>query len=334
LGNFVGKILGGIARAGIFRGGKRDQVMFFPSTASTSTSTSRFSTSTTTNQTLASTNKDKEKTTESKTDSNPEFLNKTLHIVEDLLRGKVEDEVFRLLFDDHYDAHHRPTTETTHHHNHNPHPRSQRQRQSIINLYPLPKSLSHSSCSSPYNNGITPHVDLPGRYGDGIIGVCLGSGVALGFDEVDLGCVSGGEEGGLWGEGVEEEEDEEQEEEDGDEEEEGEVADERAPPHTESQFPAYPPPPSKSNSTNLRKNKKMPKTKIKKKKRPTSYEVYLPKGTIYILSGEARWSWMPGLKGVSMWITSPGERSSAGQSSGILFTPVRRWWMERTPWVP
>lgn len=332
LGNSVGKILGEIAQAGIFRGGKRDQVMFFPSTSAStsSTSTSSISTSMTT-PTPPSTNKEKPIQSKNNSDSNPEFLNKTLHIVEDLLLPRIPEDVFRLLFDDDDHHHHdQSPTQTTHHHN--PHPRSQRQRQSILNLYPLPQSLSHSSHSSPYNNGITPHVDLPGRYADGIVGVCLGSGVALGFEEVDLGCVSGGEEGGLWGEGVEEEEDEEQEEEDGDEEEEegGEDedeeektevdADERAPPRTEYRSPVLPPSPSKPNSTNLRiKNKK--KKKRKKKKRPTSYEVYLPKGTIYILSGEARWSWMHGIEARGedlVWDDEGGDddSDSEGDSEG------------------
>ncbi|KAF8165890.1 hypothetical protein B0H34DRAFT_638300, partial [Crassisporium funariophilum] len=44
-------------------------------------------------------------------------------------------------------------------------------RQAIINLY------------QP-GEGITPHVDLLGRYGDGIIGVSFGSGCAMRFDRV------------------------------------------------------------------------------------------------------------------------------------------------------
>lgn len=42
-------------------------------------------------------------------------------------------------------------------------------RQIILNLY------------RP-GEGITPHIDLPGRYADGIMGVCLGSGCAMDFE--------------------------------------------------------------------------------------------------------------------------------------------------------
>jgi alkylated DNA repair dioxygenase AlkB len=42
-------------------------------------------------------------------------------------------------------------------------------RQIILNLY------------RP-GEGITPHIDLPGRYADGIMGVCLGSGCVMDFE--------------------------------------------------------------------------------------------------------------------------------------------------------
>jgi hypothetical protein len=47
-----------------------------------------------------------------------------------------------------------------------------RARQAIINLY------------QP-GEGITPHVDLLGRYGDGIVGVSFASGCAMRFDKVE-----------------------------------------------------------------------------------------------------------------------------------------------------
>lgn len=288
----TGEIIGEIAQEGIFRGGERDQVMFFPS-HSTSTSTSATSTSTYSSSTLTRNpvpaSKDHNKSINSSdidSQSNPEFLNKTLRIVETLLRNKVEDEVFRLLFDEQgqdrsYCNNVRENQNTDHQQ------RRRRQRQSILNLYPP-------------GTGITPHVDLPARYGDGIVGVCLGSGVGVRFVEVDLygqghGDGDGDGDGeGLWGDA------EEEEEEDGDE---GDSEDDThndaddqnsAEPALEHEEPRSPPPPSKSskpNSTNLRKNKKK-----KRKTRPRSYEVYLPKGTIYILTGEARWSWMHGIE--------------------------------------
>lgn len=45
-----------------------------------------------------------------------------------------------------------------------------RQRQTILNLY------------RP-GDGITPHIDLPDRYGDGIVGVCLTGGAVMDFDK-------------------------------------------------------------------------------------------------------------------------------------------------------
>lgn len=56
-----------------------------------------------------------------------------------------------------------------------PPPATASSRQIILNLY------------KP-GEGITPHIDLPGRYADGIIGVCLGSGCVMDFecrDEVE-----------------------------------------------------------------------------------------------------------------------------------------------------
>jgi hypothetical protein len=281
----TGQILGEIAREGVFRGGKRDQVMFFPSrststftstSSSTPSSSSKISTSTST-----WTNKNKNEITENKNkhennnNSNPEFLNKTLRIVEDLLRNKVEDEVFRSLFDDHHDHDHQKTQTQTQTQTQSQRQRQKRQRQSIINLYP----------SNP-PSGISPHVDLPARYADGIVGVCLGSGVGVRFVEVDL-YVEGDEEGGLWGDTEEEQgEEEEEEEEDG-----GEVRREGGHgPARKRHKPLSLATSSKSISTNL------PKKNKKRKTRPTSYEVYLPKGTIYILTGEARWSWMHGIE--------------------------------------
>ena len=50
-------------------------------------------------------------------------------------------------------------------------------RQIILNLY------------RP-GEGISPHIDLTGRYADGIIGVCLGSGCVMDFENHDGGLVS------------------------------------------------------------------------------------------------------------------------------------------------
>ncbi|KAJ9100481.1 hypothetical protein QFC21_003520 [Naganishia friedmannii] len=51
-----------------------------------------------------------------------------------------------------------------------PRPETATSRQIILNLY------------KP-GEGITPHIDLPGRYADGIIGVCLGSGCVMDFED-------------------------------------------------------------------------------------------------------------------------------------------------------
>jgi hypothetical protein len=80
----------------------------------------------------------------------PSFLNTLLPALSDLLKPIVPPKIHSLLFPLH------PT----------------RARQAILNLY------------QP-GEGITPHIDLLGRFGDGIIGVSLGSGCVMRFDRVE-----------------------------------------------------------------------------------------------------------------------------------------------------
>lgn len=82
----------------------------------------------------------------------PDCLKSLVSLLEDLLRPAVPPEVHDLLFSPSPLAHTGPP----------------RARQAIINLY-WP------------GEGITPHVDLLDRYGDGIIGVSLGSGCVMRF---------------------------------------------------------------------------------------------------------------------------------------------------------
>ncbi|KAF6761943.1 hypothetical protein DFP72DRAFT_877540 [Ephemerocybe angulata] len=82
----------------------------------------------------------------------PPVLLSLLESLSTLLIPILPEETYSLLF---------PTTPT-------------QARQAIINLY------------EP-GEGITPHVDLLGRYDDGIVGVSFGSGSAMRFDKVDDG---------------------------------------------------------------------------------------------------------------------------------------------------
>lgn len=84
----------------------------------------------------------------------PEYLRNLISLLESLLRPAVPPDIHNLLFS--------PTPLS-----HTGRPRA---RQAIINLY-WP------------GEGITPHVDLLDRYGDGIIGVSLGSGCVMRFDK-------------------------------------------------------------------------------------------------------------------------------------------------------
>ncbi|KAI0751149.1 hypothetical protein C8Q80DRAFT_1155752 [Daedaleopsis nitida] len=94
----------------------------------------------------------------------PPYLSDLLSLLSDRLRLLVPPEIHDLLFSSYPASHDGPP----------------RARQAIINLY-WP------------GEGITPHVDLLDRYGDGIIGVSLGSGCAMQFAKVqDNATVSGG----------------------------------------------------------------------------------------------------------------------------------------------
>ncbi|RPD67451.1 hypothetical protein L227DRAFT_473725, partial [Lentinus tigrinus ALCF2SS1-6] len=86
----------------------------------------------------------------------PPFLTDLLATLEDLLRPAVPPGVHDVLFSPAPASHSGPP----------------RARQAIINLY-WP------------GEGISPHVDLLDRYGDGIIGVSLGSGCAMHFAKED-----------------------------------------------------------------------------------------------------------------------------------------------------
>ncbi|KAI0692189.1 hypothetical protein C8T65DRAFT_670031 [Cerioporus squamosus] len=86
----------------------------------------------------------------------PPFLTDLLIMLDDLLRPAVSPEVHDLLFSPSPASHTGPP----------------RARQAIINLY-WP------------GEGISPHVDLVDRYGDGIMGVSLGSGCTMQFVQGD-----------------------------------------------------------------------------------------------------------------------------------------------------
>lgn len=89
----------------------------------------------------------------------PPFLHSLLLHLEELLRPSLPSDIHKLLFP--------PSSEPS------------RARQAIINLY------------RP-GEGITPHVDLLGRFGDGIIGVSLGSGCVMDFRRASTSEEKGG----------------------------------------------------------------------------------------------------------------------------------------------
>lgn len=79
----------------------------------------------------------------------PAYLRELLKLLESLLAPHLTEDTMSTLF--------------------HPAPDNASSRQIILNLY------------RP-GEGITPHIDLPGRYADGIIGVCLGSGCVMDFE--------------------------------------------------------------------------------------------------------------------------------------------------------
>lgn len=79
----------------------------------------------------------------------PVYLQELSSTLENLLAPHLDEETASTLF--------RPSSA------------SASSRQIILNLY------------RP-GEGITPHIDLPGRYADGIMGVCLGSGCVMDFE--------------------------------------------------------------------------------------------------------------------------------------------------------
>lgn len=123
-----------------------------------------------------------------------------------------------------------------------------RARQVIINAY-LP------------GEGITPHVDLLDRYGDGIVGVSLGSGSVMQFQKV--------------------------------------TSDER---------PSY--------------NSKLPQDPGSPK-----YGIYLPPGSAYVMSGEARYDWTHGIEGKTEdWVLSEdGIGASVLQPRTFRVSVTFRW---------
>lgn len=90
----------------------------------------------------------------------PTFLQKLLRALEDLLRPILPAETHRLLFASDWEGVH-----------------AGRARQAIINHYLA-------------GEGITPHIDLMGRYGDGIVGVSFGSPCVMAFTPASLSATS------------------------------------------------------------------------------------------------------------------------------------------------
>ncbi|KDQ64048.1 hypothetical protein JAAARDRAFT_89332, partial [Jaapia argillacea MUCL 33604] len=83
----------------------------------------------------------------------PSFLTDLLGIISETLGPVVPADVYKLLFDPYGNG------------------GGERARQVIVNLYEI-------------GEGISPHVDLLDRYGDGIVGVSFGSGCVMQFEEV------------------------------------------------------------------------------------------------------------------------------------------------------
>ncbi|WRT64823.1 uncharacterized protein IL334_001759 [Kwoniella shivajii] len=82
----------------------------------------------------------------SSTSSLPDYITELVFIIKDILRSRLSDEMIDLLFN------------------------QSLARQVIMNLYPP-------------GEGITPHIDLPNRYADGIIGCSLTGGCVMSLSE-------------------------------------------------------------------------------------------------------------------------------------------------------
>ncbi|TBU42684.1 hypothetical protein BD309DRAFT_962457 [Dichomitus squalens] len=163
----------------------------------------------------------------------PSFLADLLSTLDTLLRPRVPPEVHDVLFSPAPASHQGPP----------------RARQAIINLY-WP------------GEGITPHVDLPHRYGDGIMGVSLGSGCAMQFTKVPL------------------------------------------------DEPPFSPPDSPSPSP-----------------APGQCALYLPKGSVLIMTEEARYGWTHGIeKRFDDWVEeSPGSPQNVLLERDIRLSITFRW---------
>ncbi|KAI1791100.1 hypothetical protein LXA43DRAFT_1013491 [Ganoderma leucocontextum] len=160
----------------------------------------------------------------------PSFLSDLLSTLDALLRPSVPPEVHDLLFSPSPASYEGPP----------------RARQAIINLY-WP------------GEGITPHVDLLDRYGDGIIGVSLGSGCTMQFAKV-------------------------------------------ASDQPQSGAPSSPPVPDQC-------------------------ALYLPKGSVVIMTGEARYGWTHGIeKRFDDWVeVSPDSSQSVLLERDMRLSITFRW---------
>jgi hypothetical protein len=214
-----------------------------------------------------------------------------------LLENRLERQVWRTCFDEHYDPE-LPDRRSSRSSGENEGRSTQAERegrrlQSIINLYsvPPPSSVSSSSPSSSSRAreraGITPHVDLVGRYGDGIVGVCLLAGVVMDFRKVRADGSGHGGGGSRDDERSVDERsvDDDDDVDDGEEDQDSLFNSDSDPeerPTTE---------PSRTNPT-------------------THHPVYLPARTIYLLTGPARYQWTHGIdpRGGD-WIVSPPPSS-------------------------
>lgn len=266
----TGELLDDIISQNVFHGGKRNQVMIFPSASSSSSSlrSKRWSS------------------------SSEDYISKATNAASLALRDKLPEEIWRLLFDEHYHPSHRtvggrkdgnekgPDTirlevggrERRRHLRRRPR-RPPRLRQTILNLYPPPllpssppspssspahllssKTTSLSPDSHPAGD-ITPHIDLPDRYGDGIVGVCLLGGVVMDFS---------------------------------------------LPPSTSSsssQSTTFGRPVSTAIETERPEETEVSEETRSRREEKRRYSVYMPRRTIYVLTGEARWKWMHGIEG-------------------------------------
>lgn len=153
------KLLVEIARSNIFLGGRRDQAMFFSSASEPPQATPSEGIQSSVEVDVGDSDGRKSATG---TDGVPSYLQAVPQLLADLLAPERETSIAAEEWETLFSSS-RP--ELVDEGRRQP---SVRQRQYILNLY------------KP-SQGITPHIDLPDRYEDGIVGICFGSGCVMDF---------------------------------------------------------------------------------------------------------------------------------------------------------